>query len=91
MKTQEFIYKNGYNDGQIYSADTGKTIAIIYGSGEQSKKDGLLLASAPQLLKALKTIAMQCGEYAMREPALDYATIGNVARHAISELIELNQ
>lgn len=34
-------------------------------------------------LVALDRIAYQCGDFAERQPAMDYATIGNVARSAL--------
>ncbi len=37
------------------------------------------------LKDALTLIANQCGPYATVKPALDYATIGNIARFAITD------
>jgi len=49
-------------------------------------KMAYLFAAAPKLLKALKTIADQCGPYTNKGKAqLDYATIGNIARQAVAE------
>lgn len=36
-----------------------------------------------ELIKALETIHSQCGPFAQRQPALDYAGLGNVARDAL--------
>ena len=44
-----------------------------------------LIAAAPELLGALTIIATQCGNYAIKQPALDYASIGNIARQAIAK------
>ena len=44
-----------------------------------------LYAAAPDLLAALVKIATQCGDFAEVQPALDYATIGNIARDAIAK------
>lgn len=44
------------------------------------------LNAYPQLVTTLKTIAEQCGDFATKQPALDYATIATIARHAIANL-----
>lgn len=40
-------------------------------------------AKTAAMLAALKMIANQCGPFATVRPALDYATIGNIARDAV--------
>jgi len=42
------------------------------------------IAAAPELLAALEIIANQNGTFATKQPALDYATIGNIARAALA-------
>jgi hypothetical protein len=47
-------------DGQIYPAETGKTIALIPYFDEESeeqKANSKLIAAAPELLKMLQTIS----------------------------------
>jgi hypothetical protein len=47
------------NEGQIYPQETGKTLALIPyfdKENEEMKANSKLIASAPELLKALQTI-----------------------------------
>ena len=50
---------------------------------EARRQAARLARCAPDLAAALTTIAEQCGPYATRGPALDYASIGNIARAAL--------
>jgi len=52
---------------------------------DEEAANARLIAAAPELLAALETIGAQCGDFAVVEPALDYATIGNIARAAIAK------
>ncbi len=54
-------------------------------SQTEAAANARLIAAAPELLAALETIGAQCGDFAVVEPALDYATIGNIARAAIAK------
>lgn len=69
--------------------DDGEAVVVVTlrgaMSGADTKADTRLIAAAPDLLAALETIARQCGPYATHQPALDYATIGNIARSAIAK------
>jgi hypothetical protein len=54
--------------------------------GPHDAANAALMASAPELLSVLEVIAAQCGTYAKPGMvALDYATIGNMARQAIAK------
>jgi len=76
---------DGQWTGTIFTGDRKDTVAhVMAESREGLLERSALIASAPALLAALETIAMQCGPFAQREPALDYASIGNIARHAIA-------
>jgi hypothetical protein len=44
----------GDHDVDIYSGDTGKSIALVRGVDEESKANARLIEHAPELLKALK-------------------------------------
>ncbi|MEY4402893.1 MAG: hypothetical protein RIR91_928 [Verrucomicrobiota bacterium] len=63
---------------EVYVEDKGDGAPEDYANAR-------LIASAPELLAALVTITRQCGDFAEVQPALDYATIGNIARAAIAK------
>jgi hypothetical protein len=44
----------GNHDRDIYSGDTGKTIALVVGYDEEADANARLIEHAPQLLKALQ-------------------------------------
>lgn len=64
----------------------GCPLVAAVATGEAAAENARLIAAAPELRAALETIARQCGPYAEREPALDYASIGNIARFALAHL-----
>jgi hypothetical protein len=49
------------------------------------KPNAQLIEKNNTLLLALETIANQCGTFAVNKPALDYATIANIARAAVAQ------
>ena len=73
----------GRRDGDLVNVVTeedGTEVGLVWNA-----ENATLASAAPELLAALQTIADQCGDFATVQPALDYATIGNIARAAIAK------
>ena len=75
MKTQNWYSKNDtYGHSKIACEDTGRTVAVAY-----DEKDGALLASAPELLAALKGMMQEFGGgYGALDPEIS-ADISRIA------------
>lgn len=68
-----------YGTSRFEITANGKRVAVF-----DRIEDAHLFRAAHELLAALEMIAKQCGPYAEVQPALDYASIGNIARAAIA-------
>ena len=79
------------NDGQIYTEETGKTLALIPyfdKENEEMKANSKLIASAPNLLKALQNL-LEDVQYSIKD--IPFGAIGqrqiNAAKEAINKAI----
>lgn len=57
METKKWHHRAGYephNQGQVYDAETGQTVAITY--SDEGGKNARLIASCPELLETLEGV-----------------------------------